>query len=90
LAYDELLGLAVLGPLSATMVDYDLSVAGGYAIGNDVGNVIIAPDQTTGQVDPVTANTNVSSGNGDPSDDDGEPFSGTYGTITFYQDGSYV
>ncbi|MFI7904917.1 Ig-like domain-containing protein, partial [Acinetobacter baumannii] len=36
------------------------------------------------------ANTYVSSVNGHPIDADGETFAGTYGTITFYQDGSYV
>ncbi len=90
LAYDGLLGLGVLGTLSATMDDYDLSVAGGYEIGNAEGNVITDPDPTTGQVDQVTANTYVSSVNGHPIDADGETFAGTYGTITFYQDGSYV
>ncbi|XEN07409.1 BapA/Bap/LapF family large adhesin [Acinetobacter baumannii] len=90
LAYDGLLGLGVLGTLSATMDDYDLSVAGGHEIGNAEGNVITDPDPTTGQVDQVTANTYVSSVNGHPIDADGETFAGTYGTITFYQDGSYV
>ncbi|RCU28059.1 type I secretion C-terminal target domain-containing protein [Acinetobacter baumannii] len=90
LAYDGLLGLGVLGTLSATMDDYDLSVAGGYEIGNAEGNVITDPDPTTGQVDQITANTYVSSVNGHPIDADGETFAGTYGTITFYQDGSYV
>ncbi|MGQ1340434.1 BapA/Bap/LapF family large adhesin [Acinetobacter baumannii] len=90
LAYDGLLGLGVLGTLSATMDDYDLSVAGGYEIGNAEGNVITYPDPTTGLVDQVTANTYVSSVNGHPIDADGETFAGTYGTITFYQDGSYV
>ncbi|HCC8382547.1 TPA: type I secretion C-terminal target domain-containing protein, partial [Acinetobacter baumannii] len=90
LAYDGLLGLGVLGTLSATMDDYDLSVAGGYEIGNAEGYVITDPDPTTGQVDQVTANTYVSSVNGHPIDADGETFAGTYGTITFYQDGSYV
>ncbi|WP_420366943.1 BapA/Bap/LapF family large adhesin [Acinetobacter baumannii] len=90
LAYDGLLGLGVLGTLSATMDDYDLSVAGGYEIGNAEGNVITDPYPTTGQVDQVTANTYVSSVNGHPIDADGETFAGTYGTITFYQDGSYV
>ncbi|MGQ1521536.1 BapA/Bap/LapF family large adhesin [Acinetobacter baumannii] len=90
LAYDGLLGLGVLGTLSATMDDYDLSVAGGYEIGNAEGNVITDPDPTTGLVDQVTANTYVSSVNGHPIDADGETFAGTYGTITFYQDGSYV
>ncbi|XZU76260.1 BapA/Bap/LapF family large adhesin [Acinetobacter baumannii] len=90
LAYDGLLGLGVLGTLSATMDNYDLSVAGGYEIGNAEGNVITDPDPTTGQVDQVTANTYVSSVNGHPIDADGETFAGTYGTITFYQDGSYV
>ncbi|MEI1679599.1 BapA/Bap/LapF family large adhesin, partial [Acinetobacter baumannii] len=90
LAYDGLLGLGVLGSLSATMDDYDLSVAGGYEIGNAEGNVITDPDPTTGQVDQVTATTYVSSVNGHPIDADGETFAGTYGTITFYQDGSYV
>ncbi|MFL4375818.1 VCBS domain-containing protein, partial [Acinetobacter baumannii] len=90
LAYDGLLGLGVLGTLSATMDDYDLSVAGEHEIGNAEGNVITDPDPTTGQVDQVTANTYVSSVNGHPIDADGETFAGTYGTITFYQDGSYV
>ncbi|PUV00280.1 hypothetical protein DCD77_19670, partial [Acinetobacter baumannii] len=70
LAYDGLLGLGVLGTLSATMDDYDLSVAGGYEIGNAEGNVITDPDPTTGQVDQVTANTYVSSVNGHPIDAD--------------------
>ncbi|WP_342049660.1 BapA/Bap/LapF family large adhesin [Acinetobacter nosocomialis] len=90
LAYDGLLGLGVLGSLSATMDDYDLSVAGGYQVGNAEGNVITDPDPTTGQVDQVTATTYVSSVNGHPIDANGETFAGTYGTITFYQDGSYV
>ncbi|MDU5864600.1 MAG: Ig-like domain-containing protein, partial [Acinetobacter sp.] len=69
---------------------YDLSVAGGYQVGNAEGNVITDPDPTTGQVDQVTATTYVSSVNGHPIDANGETFAGTYGTITFYQDGSYV
>ncbi|MCU4337745.1 Ig-like domain-containing protein [Acinetobacter dispersus] len=89
LTYDGLLGLGVLGTLSATMDDYDLTIPGGYEVGNAEGNVILDPDPT-GQVDQITSNTYVSSVNGHPIDADGETFTGTYGTITFHQDGSYT
>ncbi|NIE97988.1 Ig-like domain-containing protein [Acinetobacter sp. Tr-809] len=89
LTYDGLLGLGVLGTLSATMDDYDLTIPGGYEVGNAEGNVILDPDPT-GQVDQITPNTYVSSVNGHPIDADGETFTGTYGTITFHQDGSYT
>ncbi|MCH7315488.1 Ig-like domain-containing protein [Acinetobacter sp. ANC 3882] len=89
LTYDGLLGLGVLGTLSATMDDYDLTIPGGYEVGNAEGNVILDPDPT-GQVDQITPNTYVSFVNGHPIDADGETFTGTYGTITFHQDGSYT
>ncbi|MCH7382228.1 Ig-like domain-containing protein [Acinetobacter dispersus] len=89
LTYDGLLGLGVLGTLSATMDDYDLTIPGGYEVGNAEGNVILDPDPT-GQVDQITPNTYVSSVNGHLIDADGETFTGTYGTITFHQDGSYT
>ncbi|WP_411800819.1 BapA/Bap/LapF family large adhesin, partial [Acinetobacter vivianii] len=89
LTYDGLLGVGVLGTLSATMDDYDLSIPGGYEVGNAEGNVILDPDPT-GQVDQITSTTIVSSVNGHAIDADGESFDGLYGTITFHQDGSYT
>ncbi|WP_139094415.1 hypothetical protein, partial [Acinetobacter baumannii] len=50
LADDGLLGLGVLGTLSATMDDHDLSVAGGSETGTAEGHVLTDPDPTTGQV----------------------------------------
>jgi len=89
MTFDGLLGASVLGTLSGTMDTYDLTQVGGYELGDAEGNVITDVNDS-GEVDIVTPTTYVASVDGIAIDAGGTTITGDYGSITFYQDGSYV
>ncbi|MGR0304850.1 beta strand repeat-containing protein, partial [Acinetobacter beijerinckii] len=89
MTFDGLLGASVLGTLSGTMDVFDLTQVGGYELGDAEGNVITDVNGS-GEVDIVTPTTFVSSVDGVAIDVGGTTINGDYGSITFYQDGSYV
>jgi hypothetical protein len=89
MTFDGLLGASVLGTLSGTMDVFDLTQVGGYELGDAEGNVITDVNGS-GEVDIVTPTTYVSSVDGVAIGVGGTTINGDYGSITFYQDGSYV
>jgi VCBS repeat-containing protein len=89
MTFDGLLGASVLGTLSGTMDVYDLTQVGGYELGDAQGNVITDVN-SSGDVDIVTPTTYVTSVDGVSIGAAGTTISGDYGSITFYQDGSYI
>ncbi|MCH7330581.1 beta strand repeat-containing protein, partial [Acinetobacter modestus] len=89
MTFDGLLGASVLGTLSGTMDVYDLTQVGGYELGDAQGNVITDVN-SSGDVDIVTPTTYVTSVDGVSIGVAGTTISGDYGSITFYQDGSYI
>ncbi|RSC83121.1 type I secretion C-terminal target domain-containing protein [Acinetobacter haemolyticus] len=89
MAFDGLLGVGLVGTLSATMDLYDLSQVGGYEVVAASGNVITDAG-IDGSADTATVFTTVSSVNGEAVVAGGTTIEGTYGTLVIHPNGSYT